>query len=97
MRRTIILGAVGVAGVVTVGLLALPIASAVTDDAPAGKRDDRAEILPVEEDEDPDDTTDPTGPGTQDRTGPGTVDQSYDGDDSVSGLGDDHSATGTGD
>ena len=52
MRKTISLGTVGIAGVVTAGLLVLPIASAVTGDDETLKRDDDApELALVDEDD----------------------------------------------
>ena len=52
------LGTVGVAGLVTSGLLALPVASAHADDETAVKRDEDTSDVVLAADEDDDDTAD---------------------------------------
>lgn len=58
MNRTASLTVVGVAGLVTTGLLALPVASAFAEDDLALKRDDDAPDVVLVADEDDDDTND---------------------------------------
>ncbi len=59
-RTTLTLGSVGIAGLVTTGLLALPVTSAVADDT-ALKRDEDTPDVVLVADEDDDDTADRDG------------------------------------
>jgi hypothetical protein len=56
-RTTLTLGSVGIAGLVTTGLLALPVTSAFADDT-AFKRDEDTPDVVLVADEDDDDTAD---------------------------------------
>ena len=56
-RTTLTLGSVGIAGLVTTGLLALPVTSAFADDT-AVKRDEDTPDVVLVADEDDDDTAD---------------------------------------
>ena len=69
MRKRITLGTAGIAGVVTAGLLALPIASAVTgDDEPVKRDEDAPEVALVDEDDRDDDSADPASRVTRDHS-----------------------------
>ena len=57
-RTTLTLSSVGIAGLVTTGLLALPISSAFADDDTAIKRDEDTPDVVLVADEDDDDTAD---------------------------------------
>ena len=66
-RTTLTLGSVGIAGLVTTGLLALPVASAFAADDAALKRDEDTPDVVLVADEDVDDTADRFGGDTRSR------------------------------
>ena len=89
MRKTISLGTVGIAGIVTTGLLTLPVSSAMADDGTAIKRDEDTTDVVLVTDEDDDNQLDRMA-GTN--SGGGTNSGYTSGVNSNDGTGSGHSA-----
>ena len=67
-RTTLTFSSVGIAGLVTTGLLALPATSALADGTSAVKRDDDSPEIVLVADQDDDDTNDGSGTNTRSRS-----------------------------
>ena len=67
-RTTLTVGSVGIAGLVTTGLLALPVNAALADDTAVKRDEDTPDVVLVADDDD-DDTADRTGGFTRNTSG----------------------------